>query len=177
MNRRSLIAAVLIIAISTGALIVSGTLSEFTNDGQGVSTPMKGGEGQPTEAARMDISPRELHQVNNTTQMEIWVDINVFGHNGLSYEDVQLCLYDENGTVVGNHSLGTVSSPTQELRMFNVTVSERPTYYIIHHPRINETSTLWAIHRKRNPEDGVLYDVTIDEIDFYPLTNETGVCA
>lgn len=190
MTRRYLVGIVVLAVVVGGGLLWAGVgipNSSFSDDS--ALTPTAD-QSDPQTKAQIGISGREIsnesvrnvkvHPSGNVS-VGIVVDVQIYGFDNLSYEDVQLCVFDENGTVLDNRSLGTISSPMSTRHPFNITVRERPTYYIIHHPELRADGTIWTEDRHWDPETNTYYTIEEDineyQDDFeFPRTNETGVC-
>lgn len=183
MDRRTLIvlAGVIIgmIVVLVAGLGLSGVGLGPDGGSATTSSDRDGGDGAPW--ARIAIDPEVTSRTNDTVSMRIEVDTYIQGYDNIYYENPRLCLYDENGTVLGNESLRDIQSPTSTVQMVNVTLDERPIYYTVEHPELR-TDERFAFNYRRWDEEEDLYESLLyhlgeypDTFD-YPRTNQTGHC-
>jgi len=187
MDRRSLIVLAGVFIGVTAVLVVGLNLPEGPSGGESdtgdrapTMTPESNG-GKPSALARIAINPEVTSETERSVSMRIEVDTNIYGYENISYENPRLCLYDENGTVLGNESLRDIESPIDTVETVNVTVNKRPIYYTVEHPELR-TDDRFQLHFRRLDEEDNIYRSLLysrgeypDSFD-YPRTNQTGHC-
>jgi len=193
MRRRrqvALVGAVVGVAV-VGVLFSMGYLSANSSPSadsltSGVQTTDTNTGGRASQRAIIKIKPRrfkpDVTGPNNTT-LRVNVNTQVYGYGGVNYNNLQLCAYDRNGTLLQREPLGTISTnpPPELYKTFrvNLTVQIRPHYLIVDHPRLRNDSRFFNQIRYWNGETYTLTYESLDEIQNqfeWPRTNETGTC-
>jgi len=167
--------AMVVVALIVGGgamLFVSGDSPDSTSDQSATDGS------SPTSEAQLKVRPRGVINNGNSMTMRIWVDVKMYGYDNLTYHDVQVCMFDASGTVLASRTIDNVSSPQRKIYEYNITVSERPTYYLIHHPDLKSDPKVITQEYKWNSGSETYTIIEPDDIGFeFPRTNETGTCA
>lgn len=144
--------------------------------------------GNLPEDVYLELAQRPRADTSNGT-IAVTVEASVYGYDDLHYEDVQLCLYDENGTVVASKSIGTISAraSTPEYRRdtYTVKVTGFPKYMTVDHPGLRNDSRVGVdllIWSPRGDSGERFWNVTKaglgeyqDRFEF-PRSDEPGEC-
>lgn len=186
LNKQSkIVIGLALIAIALGGGILGGI---WLGNILGYSDQHNRGAG-PTNEAGIDISPGQFTQRRDDVSMLINVIATIYGESHrieeIHYEDVMLCLYDRNGTVLHGENLGTISMRNRtefaERYVINVTVSKIPIYFLIDHPDLRNGSVVstdlleWVPDRDTyTPRQEGLGEIQ-NEFEF-PRSHERGVC-
>lgn len=106
---------------------------------------------------------------------EVMVSFEWAVENSKKFDDVMLCLYREDGTVLNATNIGTFATPQTRVTT-SITASDRPEYVVVDHPKLRENGFVEI--RFWNEEQGY-YDIgTIDDIEFdYPRSDQVGECS
>jgi len=83
-----------------------------------------------------------------------------------SFENVRLCLYNANGSVLYSENLGTLSGSSDTVDV-SIKIKNPPKYIHVHHPRIYEYMTVHEVW-VRNSGNMVFDDGTIRDLPFDP---------
>jgi len=196
MNRRTqlalggvIVVVALVVALFGGGLLSSGSSTPTETTPTDTPTNDTDNGGRPEQEAEIDILPHQFDpniSNRNETTMQVVVYITVYGYGTVEYDNLQLCTYAENGTLLQRKPLGNISTnpPPELYRQIrtNLTVQTRPHYLIVDHPRLRNDSRfrneLLYIKRQRD----MIYDYShqsLSEIQNrfeWPRTNETGTC-
>lgn len=177
------IVVVILVAI---ALVFTVTGGAFDGNSEPATTPTseEGQSGDPAELADLSLYPT-VYDRNTSFQTSTRISVTVYGYENLRYEDVLLCLYSQNGSVLGKESIGTIYSPDSgvydEEMTVNISVGQRPFYFVVDHPELRNDSRLTTELRVWLPEHEA-YDFRLsgldkvqDEFEF-PRTHEVGTC-
>jgi len=76
-------------------------------------------------------------------QANVSVDWEWYVEDQRQFEDVALCLYDRNGTVLADRGLGTFTTTDENLQR-SIGMAERPTYVVVFHPGLHQAG-FWSI--------------------------------
>lgn len=189
MKRRGIVVgAVVAGVVLAAAVLVTGIPSANTvfRPGSLTDTPSGVEDGKAPELARIDVDPGEFDRQGKPS-MEIRVDVEIRGYENLSYEDVQLCLYDSTGHLLSAEQLGRIYSPspnwTTFTRSYSVepTIESRPKYIVVDHPGLRNDSRFLNEIRVWD-EEHQAWDVQFGSLDTvqdrfqFPRSNSTGVC-
>lgn len=95
-----------------------------------------------------------------------------------TFNEVMLCLYDENRTILNQTSIGDLSSPTDEARAI-VSAKQRPKYIVVDHPQVRTYGETYLSFIRY--EGDMYYEVWnpsehLGQAFGYPRHNETGRC-
>lgn len=184
MKRNSIVVFVGVAVVVVTTLIAGLSVGPIATSSPTEGTPTAADQddgANPTERARIIVSPEIVTFTGNNTTMGVEVSYDIYGYEDISYENVRLCLYDENGTVLANEPLPNISSSTYTVKTVNVTLETKPTYYIVDHPELR-TDDRFGLHQAQWNEDLDMYqDLEFNDGQYpesfdYPRTNETGTC-
>ena len=184
MGRRSILMFVGIAVVLVMTLIAGLSIGPFTASSPTEGTPIADNQNngaEPTERARIIVSPEAITFTGNNTTMGVEVSYDIYGYEDISYENVRLCLYNQNGTVLANEPLPNISSPTYTVKTVNVTLETKPTYYIVDHPELRTDDQI-VLHQSRWNDDLDMYqDLEFNDGQYpegfdYPRSNGTGTC-
>lgn len=106
---------------------------------------------------------------------EVAVSFEWAVEDSVQFENVMLCLYRQDGSVLNTTNLGTFSTPQTRVRI-PTTAPERPEYIVVDHPGLRENG---FVEMRFWNEEQSYYDIgTIDDIEFdYARSDEAGSCA
>lgn len=93
-----------------------------------------------------------------------------------SFEDVRLCLYDTDGAVVVNRSLGTFAGTSATINL-SIETESSPAYIYVHHPRFYEIEGFDIDVLVYLPERGAFTHESPDELPFDARSIGQGSCA
>lgn len=167
-------------------LLVSGCIGPlagpFAGNTDETTTPTGGGSDGTAPYGVVDLYVDEYDDSNGTHRMDIRVTFKAPYNDSLeptTFEDVMVCFYDEDGTVLNGTSLGDFDTPKDEGEAALISAT-RPTYITADHPH-------WGSYGKMDIEYGVLRsDGTFDlrhqpreglgEAFGYPRHDDVGRC-
>lgn len=167
-------------------LLVSGCsgplANPFADSSDATATPLGGGTDGTAPYGVVDLHIDEYDDSNGSYRMDARVDFRAPLNDSLeptTFEDVMVCLYDENGTVLNGTSVGDFETPKDE-GAATLSATSKPTYIVADHPR-------WGTYGVMDIEYGVLlkdgsFDgrhrprVGLGEAFGYPRHNESGRC-
>ena len=96
--------------------------------------------------------------------------------NDSTFEDVMLCLWDANGTVIAERNLGTFSGRDEIVKNISVKTDSVPRYIFPHHPRFYEIEPFGTGGYSFIPSQEIFRSVTIGSVPFDPRRLERGSC-
>jgi hypothetical protein len=90
---------------------------------------------------KISISEKNITLINTSHKQSFRTNLTITyrqppGENSPKrFEDVQLCVYDQNGTSLSSRSLGSVSPSRDTISDVSVQTGRLPTYIYTHHPQ------------------------------------------
>jgi len=116
-------------------------------------------------------------------RLNVSVEMTARGYGNLSYRNPQLCMYDENGTLLHSERMRDFRVPdsgelvTDETITANVTTL--PKYILVDHPGFRSDDRVYAQARIWDSEREVYIDEELgsnQSTGAYPLTDQAGQC-
>lgn len=189
---RLALAGVAVGLVSVVAVAGALVLPELDNrDASAAGTDTNDSGDVAVHVADIDVTPRVIEASPESARMQPEVVVEIRdaraepAYANLTYEDVTLCLYDADGTVLHGEILGTVETgPNAEfvaLFTTDVTLDTLPTYVVVDHPDLRDPSPVrtelyeWDAERDRwNLHYDDLGEIQ-DDFEF-PRRSEPGTC-
>lgn len=176
MNRKIIPLIVIIACVGGVLLVVSGGES---GQSPNINTNSEGGEAP--RVAQITVDPGSYNATMG--RLNVSVEMTARGYGNLSYRNPQLCMYDENGTLLHSERMRDFRVPdsgelvTDETITANVTTL--PKYILVDHPGFRSDDRVYAQARIWDSEREVYIDEELgsnQSTGAYPLTDQAGQC-
>lgn len=192
-ERRAIVIVLLVLTSFVLMAFVSTTNTHLNDNDEYDYTSRDDG---PVKGASVELHPKSLYANDNhgadpllpseDYHVNISVHSDAFGYSNLSYDNLVLCVYDSNGTVLQSEPVGQIRSPSSgrfhEKTYVNMTFQTTPKYFLVDHPGIRTDDRVGSdiFYWDNNTDEWHMFytrDFSDKEDEFeWPRTSEVGKC-
>ena len=204
MNRRLAVSAGISLVVLVAAVLAGfgGGLFPSSVDDKEIptanplteTTSLETDAGEPFQTASIEVELVDWNQWPATDEpVGVEVSAEARGYTRLSYDDLRLCAYNENGTVLFGKTVGSLHSPASgtfyRVHTVNMTTATTPAYVTVDHPGLRNDTRVAIDVLTWDDETGRLDQHTSDsqqslaetfgglQDEFpFPRTHEVGRC-